>query len=74
MIHAEGRRFPVSVRIPAPGRTAAELAGAWSAATVPDAVRDDAEGHVLVFLPGVGEIMRAQKRRWRAPSGRGTRW
>ena len=29
------------------------------AATVPDAVRDT-PGHVLVFLPGVGEILRAQ--------------
>lgn len=58
IVHAEGRRFPVSVRYQRRGeqRPMVELV----AATVPDAVRET-EGHVLVFLPGVGEILRAQE-------------
>ncbi len=58
VVHAEGRRFPVAIRYQRRGerRTIAELV----AATVPEAVRDT-PGHVLVFLPGVGEILRAQE-------------
>lgn len=58
IVHAEGRRFPVTVRYHRRGeqRPMAELV----AATVPDALRDT-DGHVLVFLPGVGEILRAQE-------------
>jgi ATP-dependent helicase HrpB len=58
IIHAEGRRFPVAVRYQrrSEQRQMAELV----AATVPDALRDT-DGHVLVFLPGVGEILRAQE-------------
>jgi ATP-dependent helicase HrpB len=57
VIHAEGRRFPVQVRYLRRGeqRQLVDLV----AATVPDALRDT-PGHVLVFLPGVGEIMRCQ--------------
>jgi ATP-dependent helicase HrpB len=57
VIHAEGRRFPVQVRYLRRGeqRSLVDLV----AATVPDALRDT-PGHVLVFLPGVGEIMRCQ--------------
>jgi ATP-dependent helicase HrpB len=57
IIHAEGRRFPVQVRYQRRGeqRPLAELV----TATVPDALRDTT-GHVLVFLPGVGEILRTQ--------------
>jgi ATP-dependent helicase HrpB len=57
VIHAEGRRFPVQVRYLRRGdqRSLVDLV----AATVPDALRDTI-GHVLVFLPGVGEIMRSQ--------------
>jgi ATP-dependent helicase HrpB len=57
VVHAEGRRFPVQVRYLRRGdqRSLVDLV----AATVPDALRDTT-GHVLVFLPGVGEIMRCQ--------------
>lgn len=58
IVHAEGRRFPVQVRYERRGeqRTAVDLV----AARVPDALKDTT-GHVLVFLPGVGEILRAQE-------------
>ena len=58
VMHAEGRRFPVQIRYQRRGeqRPLAELV----AATVPDALRETT-GHVLVFLPGVGEILRAQE-------------
>lgn len=57
IVHAEGRRFPVQVRYQRRGeqRPIADLV----AATVPEAVRETT-GHVLVFLPGVGEILRTQ--------------
>ena len=57
IIHAEGRRFPVSIRYQRRGeqRDLPELV----AATVPEALRET-DGHVLVFLPGVGEIMRCE--------------
>ncbi|HEX4414772.1 MAG TPA: ATP-dependent helicase HrpB [Lacipirellulaceae bacterium] len=57
IIHAEGRRFPVQIRYQRRGdqsylddRIAAQLPHALA----------DTTGHVLVFLPGVGEIMRCQ--------------
>jgi ATP-dependent helicase HrpB len=58
VIHAEGRRFPVAIRYQRRGerRPLVELV----AAMVTEAARDTA-GHVLVFLPGVGEILRAQE-------------
>jgi ATP-dependent helicase HrpB len=58
VVSAEGRRFPVQVRYLRRGeqRSLPELV----AAIVPDALRDT-DGHVLVFLPGVGEIMRSQE-------------
>lgn len=58
VVHAEGRRFPVQVRYQRRGeqRSMPELV----AATVPDALRDTT-GHVLAFLPGVGEIIRTQE-------------
>lgn len=57
VVHAEGRRFPVSVRYQRRGeqRELADLV----AATVPEALRET-DGHTLVFLPGVGEIMRCE--------------
>jgi ATP-dependent helicase HrpB len=57
IIHAEGRRFPVQIRYQRRGeqRPLVDLV----AATVPDALRDT-DGHVLAFLPGVGEILRCQ--------------
>jgi ATP-dependent helicase HrpB len=58
IVHAEGRPYPVAVRYQRRGeqRPLTELI----AATVPDALRETA-GHVLVFLPGVGEILRSQE-------------
>jgi ATP-dependent helicase HrpB len=57
VIRAEGRKFPVQVRYLRRGeqRQMVDLV----AATVPEALRETT-GHVLVFLPGVGEIMRCQ--------------
>jgi ATP-dependent helicase HrpB len=58
VIHAEGRRFPVHVRYLRRGekRPLPDLV----AERVPEALRDS-PGHVLVFLPGVGEILRCQE-------------
>ncbi len=58
VVHAEGRRYPVAIRYQRRGeqRPMPELI----AATVPDALRET-PGHVLVFLPGVGEIIRTQE-------------
>lgn len=57
IIHAEGRRFPVQHRYSRRGeqRSLVDLV----TALVPEAIRETT-GHVLVFLPGVGEIMRCQ--------------
>ncbi len=57
VIHAEGRRFPVQIRYQRRGeqRSIQELI----AEVLPIALRETS-GHVLVFLPGVGEIMRCQ--------------
>ncbi len=58
IVQAEGRRFPVQVRYERRGeqRPVVELV----AVRMPDALKETA-GHVLVFLPGVGEILRAQE-------------
>jgi ATP-dependent helicase HrpB len=55
VIHAEGRRFPVQIRYARRGEQRDMIDQV--AAAVPEALRDTT-GHVLVFLPGVGEIMR----------------
>lgn len=58
IIHAEGRPYPVDVRYERRG----EQLGLEDrvAKRVGDALRATT-GHVLVFLPGVGEIMRCQR-------------
>jgi ATP-dependent helicase HrpB len=58
VIHAEGRPFPVQIRYRRRGerRPLPELV----AELVPEAIRE-MPGHVLVFLPGVGEILRCQE-------------
>ena len=58
VIHAEGRPFPVTIRYLRRGdeRPLPEAV----AALVQEALRET-PGHVLVFLPGVGEIMRCQE-------------
>ena len=58
VIHAEGRVFPVAVRYLRHGdrRDLVELV----AEAVPAALKATS-GHVLVFLPGVGEIRRCQE-------------
>ncbi|RIK88917.1 MAG: ATP-dependent helicase HrpB [Planctomycetota bacterium] len=55
IIHAEGRRYPVDIRYQRRGeqRPLTDLV----AAAMPEALRETA-GHVLAFLPGVGEIKR----------------
>jgi ATP-dependent helicase HrpB len=57
VIHAEGQPFPVQLRYERRGekRPLPDLV----ALRVPEAIRDTG-GHVLVFLPGVGEIHRCQ--------------
>jgi len=58
IVHAEGRRFPVQIRYLRRGekRDLEEQV----AAQLPYALQETT-GHVLVFLPGVGEIMRCQR-------------
>lgn len=58
VIHAEGRMYPVQIRYLRRGdrRPLTELV----ASLVPESLRETS-GHVLVFLPGVGEIMRCQE-------------
>jgi ATP-dependent helicase HrpB len=58
IIHAEGRRFPVQIRYQ--HRDAQRPIQDLVAEIVPIALRDT-PGHVLVFLPGVGEIIRCQE-------------
>jgi ATP-dependent helicase HrpB len=57
VIHAEGRPFPVEIRYLRRGdqRPLPEAV----AALIPEALRET-PGHVLVFLPGVGKILRCQ--------------
>jgi ATP-dependent helicase HrpB len=57
VIHAEGRRFPVAVHYQRRGEQR-DLADQVASA-VTEALRQT-EGHLLVFLPGVGEIMRSE--------------
>jgi ATP-dependent helicase HrpB len=58
VVCAEGRPFPVQVRYERRGekRPLPEMV----ASRVPDALRETT-GHVLAFLPGVGEIIRCQE-------------
>ncbi len=66
VVEAAGRAYPVEVAYdPAPldGRPAER-----AAAAALQALRDTADGHVLVFLPGVGEIERAAERLVGAPA------
>lgn len=58
VVHAEGRPFPVQIRYERRGEQG-ELDD-HVAKRVADALRGTT-GHVLVFLPGVGEIMRCQR-------------
>jgi len=58
IISAHGRLFPVEVRFSRRGEQR-DLLDMVTAA-VPDALRSTT-GHVLVFLPGVGEIMRCER-------------
>ena len=58
IIHAEGRMFPVETRYLPHGDRRGLVEGV--AETLPHALRATA-GHVLVFLPGVGEIHRCEE-------------
>lgn len=58
VVTSEGRAFPVETRFlarPEPRRFVDGVAGA-----VVQALRDEADGDVLVFLPGAGEIRRVE--------------
>jgi ATP-dependent helicase HrpB len=60
IIVATGRTFPVAIEYRSTdpdGRLESQVAAA-----IHDAVHADAQGHVLVFLPGVGEIERVSER------------
>jgi ATP-dependent helicase HrpB len=70
VIVAEGRSFPVETRL-FPQMTGARLEIDVTAC-VRRALRDD-EGDMLVFLPGVGEIMRVQRLLEQADLGAGVR-
>jgi ATP-dependent helicase HrpB len=58
VIHAEARQFPIQIRYLRRGerKPVPELV----AQRLPDAIRETA-GHILVFLPGVGEILRCKE-------------
>lgn len=58
IIHCEGRPFPVQVRYQR--RFEKRAVQGLVADVMPDALRDTA-GHILVFLPGAGEIIRCQE-------------
>ena len=58
IISAEGRVFPVDMRFSRRGEQRDQID--LVTATVPEALRATT-GHVLVFLPGVGEIMRCER-------------
>jgi ATP-dependent helicase HrpB len=58
VVSATGRMFPVETRYLKHGDR--RDLGTLVATTVPEALRHTA-GHVLVFLPGVGEILRCQR-------------
>jgi ATP-dependent helicase HrpB len=57
IIHSEGQVFPVQIHY-SPRRDARPL-HEQVAATLPTALRET-NGHILVFLPGVGEILRCR--------------
>ena len=58
IVHAEGRPFPVQIRYQRRGEK--HRLEDLVANQLPHALRETS-GHVLVFLPGVGEIFRCQK-------------
>ena len=62
IVSTDGRMFPVEVRHARSGRSSAPQGELDDlvAATVPEALRST-PGHVLVFLPGVGEIARCER-------------
>ncbi|HTH15024.1 MAG TPA: ATP-dependent helicase HrpB [Magnetospirillum sp.] len=69
LVTSEGRAFPVETRFlsrPEPRRFADGVASA-----VVQALRDEVEGDVLVFLPGAGEIRRVEALLAEHPAARG---
>jgi len=58
IIHGEGRPYPVQLRYQR--RSEKRPIQDLVAAVVPDALRDTT-GHLLIFLPGAGEIIRCQE-------------
>ncbi len=68
-LRSEGRAFPVAVEFLAPAEAARDLRleerVAWA---VRRALREEPDGHVLVFLPGAAEIRRAREALEGAPA------
>ncbi len=61
-LRSEGRAFPVAVEFLAPAEAAREMRlEERVAASVRRLVREEPDGHVLVFLPGAAEIRRARE-------------
>jgi len=58
IVHAEGRKFPVSIRYEKRGLQKSPLEE-MVARVLAEALKET-PGHVLVFLPGVGEILRTK--------------
>ncbi|HET9598158.1 MAG TPA: helicase-related protein, partial [Anaeromyxobacteraceae bacterium] len=62
-LRSEGRAFPVAVEHLSPEEAARDLRlEERVAAAVRRALREEADGHVLAFLPGAAEIRRARER------------
>ncbi|HLO79159.1 MAG TPA: ATP-dependent helicase HrpB, partial [Magnetospirillum sp.] len=69
LVTSQGRAFPVETRFlarPEPRRFADGVTAA-----IVQALRDEAEGDVLVFLPGAGEIRRVEAQLGEHPAARG---
>ena len=61
-LRSEGRAFPVAVEFLTPEEAARDLPLAERVArSVRRALREEGDGHVLVFLPGAAEIRRARE-------------
>jgi ATP-dependent helicase HrpB len=71
VVKTEGRTFPVSMRYLAPKASVAKL-GPWDlvARELPGVLRDQAEGDVLIFMPGGYEIRRTIETVRRLPCAR----
>jgi ATP-dependent helicase HrpB len=68
-LRSEGRAFPVAIEFLAPAEAARDLRlEERVAGAVRRALREEPDGHVLVFLPGAAEIRRAREALEGAPA------